>query len=59
MFGQMVVDMKETGRTIICMVGEFILGKMADVMKVSIRTIESMDLVHIPGQMEDNMSGNG
>jgi hypothetical protein len=59
MSGLMVVDMKEIGKTIICMGEGSIHGKMEGDMKVSIKMIENMAMAHIHGLMEDNMLENG
>jgi hypothetical protein len=46
--------MMVNGMIIICMVLEYIHGKMVEDMKVIIKWIKNMEWVHIHGQMEES-----
>jgi len=59
MFGLITVVMKDSGRTIKCMVEEFLLGLMGGNMKETILMIKSREEVHLYGQMVGNMMENG
>ena len=58
-FGQMVVNTTASGRTIICMVKEFIHGKMAECMKETMKMTESMVMVSTLGTMANNTKVGG
>ena len=47
-------DIKDSGLITIWMELVFILGKMVDTIKESIKTIKSMDMVSIPGVIIDS-----
>ena len=54
MCGLMEGDMRETGKIITCMVGEYTHGKMVGDMRESTRMIGSMGKGHIPGLTADS-----
>jgi hypothetical protein len=51
--------MKDSGRTIKCMVEEFLLGLMVENMKEIITMIKNREEVYSHGQMVENMMENG
>lgn len=57
--GLMEEDMKGTGKLIICMGKEFILGKMGGNMKVNTLMTRNKDTVSIYGLMVENTWVNG
>lgn len=59
MFGLMDEDLKEIGKTTICMVEESTLGKMAGDMKVSMKMIGSTDTVSTLGTTVNNTKVSG
>jgi len=59
MFGLMDEDLKEIGKTTICMVEESTLGKMAGDMKVSMKMIGNTDTVSTLGTTVNNMKVSG
>ena len=59
MFGLMVVNTTGSGKTIICMVREFIHGKMEECMKETMKMTESMVMVSTLGTMVNNTKVGG
>jgi hypothetical protein len=55
----MVGNLKATGKQIICMEKEYILGKTVEDMKVNILMIKSKGSVYINGQMVGDMQVSG